>query len=284
MSQHQETAERIEKLVIGVSDKFIEGVEKTQNAILGKINAYIRQLELTKAGAIKPNTANLKLLRSIRFELNEIIINPAYKKKLDSYLKGFDDLKVINDRYFSVLSWSFVPTKFLYKEILNSSIDITKASLLDAGISENVIKPINDILTQNITAGGLITDLESTLRTYIVGDEKRLGRLQRYTTQITRDALNQYSANYTQAITNDLGLRWFYYSAGIKQNTRSYCQARAGKYFTIEQVRDVPENWSGRIPGTNSSNILTYRGGFSCMHNYIPVLEGAVPESYRLDS
>lgn len=281
MSQAQETANKIESLVIGVSDKFIDGVEKTQNAILGKINAYIRQLELTSTGLIKPNTANLKLLRTIKFELNEIIVNPAYRKKLDSYLKGFDDLKVINDKYFAVLSGSFVPTKFLYKEILKSSIEITKNSLLSSGIDENVIKPINDILTQNITSGGLVADMEKTLRTYIVGDEKRLGRLQRYTTQITRDALNQYSANYTQAITNDLGLKWFYYSAGIKQNTRSYCQARAGKYFTIEQVRDVPENWSGRIPGTNSSNILTYRGGYSCMHNYIPVLEDSVPDSYR---
>lgn len=281
MSQAQETANKIESLVIGVSDKFIEGVEKTQNAVLSKINAYIRQLELTKAGAIKPNTANIKLLRTIRFELNDIIVNPAYRKKLDTYLKGFDDLKVINDRYFAVLSGSFVPTKFLYNEILNSSIAITQNSLLEAGISENVIKPINDILTQNITSGSLVSDMEETLRTYIIGDDKRLGRLQRYTTQITRDALNQYSANYTQAITNDLGLRWFYYSAGIKQNTRSYCRARAGKYFTIDEVKDVPQNWSGRIPGTNSGNILTYRGGYGCIHSYIPVLEGAVPDQFK---
>lgn len=281
MSQAQQTASKIEALVTGVSDKFIEGVEKTQNAVLGKINAYVRKLELTSTGAIKANTANIKLLRTIRFELNEIIVNPAYRKKLDTYLKGFDDLKVISDQYFAVLSGSFVPTKFLYKEILNSAIDITKNSLLEAGISENVIKPISDILTQNITSGALVTDLEETLRIYIIGDKNRLGRLQRYTTQITRDALNQYNANYTQAITNDLGLRWFYYSAGIKQNTRSYCQARAGKYFTIEQVRNVPDSWSGRIPGTNSSNILTYRGGYSCMHTYIPVLEGSVPEMFK---
>lgn len=277
----QETANKIENLVLSVSGKFIEGVEKTQNRVLGRLNSLIRDLELTKSGTIKSNTTNLKLLRTIKFELSGIIIDPAYRKKLDNYLKGFSDLKKIDDRYFSVLSTAFTPQRNLYKEILTSSIELTQNSLLEAGISQNVIDPVKDILTQNITSGALIGDLEDTLRTHIVGNEKRLGSLQRYTTQITRDALNQYSSNYTQAITNDLGLTWFYYSAGIKQNTRSYCKARAGKYFKLSKVKDVPNSWSGRIPGTNSSNILTYRGGFGCMHQYLPVLEESVPEKFR---
>ena len=277
----QEATSKIEDLVLGTSAKFIEGIEKTQNAILGKINSYVRQLELTTTGTIRANTSNLKLLRSIKQELSAIIVNTAYRKKLDDYMKGFDGLKGINDKYFSVLASSFLPTKYLYKEILNNAITVTQTSLLEAGISENVIKPINDILNQNITTGGLITDLEKTLRTYIVGDVKRLGSLQRYVTQISRDALNQYSANYTQAISNDLGLEWYYYSAGRKENTRSYCEVRAGKYYKLSQIKDVPENWSGRIPGTNSSNILTYRGGFNCMHQYYPVLEASVPEEFR---
>lgn len=281
MPSPQESASKVEELVIKVSDRFIEGIEKTQNAILGKLNAKIRELELNQNGTIKTNTANLKLLRSIRGDLNAIIVNPAYRKKLEDYLKAFGDLKTINDRYFQTLAAAFVPNKFLYKEILNSSIEITKNSLLEAGISENVIKPINDILTQNITSGALVTDLEDIVRTYVKGDAKRLGRLQRYTTQITRDALNQYSANYTQAISSDLGLKWFYYSGGIKQNTRSYCKSRAGKYFSLEQIQDVPEEWPGRIPGTNSSNILTYRGGYNCLHQFYPVLEDAVPEEFR---
>lgn len=277
----QQATEKIEDVVINSSDKFIEGVEKTQTAILGKLNSKIRGLELYKDGTIKPNTANLKLLRSIKSDLTETIVNPAYRKKLSEYIKSFETLKGINDTYFAVMVASFTPTKALYSEILKSAIEVTENSLLDAGISANVITPINDILTQNITTGALITDLEKTLKLYIVGDEKRLGVLKRYVTQITRDALNQYSANYTQAISFDLDLKWYYYSAGKKTNTRSYCASREGKYFSIEQIKNVPENWSGRIPGTNSSNILTYRGGFNCMHQYYPVLEESVPDEFR---
>ncbi len=264
-----------------MSDGFIEGIEKTQTAILGKLNSYIRQLELTPQGTIKTNTANLRILRTIKSDLADIIVNPAYRKKLDTYLGGFEGLKGLNDRYFAVLTPSFVPNKFLYKEILTASTEATQASLLEAGISQNVINPIKDILNQNITSGALIKDLEETLRLYIVGDGKRLGSLQRYVTQITRDALNQYTANYTQAISNDLELDWYYYSTGIKTNTRSYCEARAGKYFKLSEIKNVPENWKGRIPGTNSSNILTYRGGFNCLHQYIPVLEESVPDRFK---
>lgn len=277
----EETGSKIESTVLAFSDKFIEGVDKTQNAILGRINSNIRGLELTPNKTIKTTTANLKLLRTIKSDLNEIIVNTAYRKKLDEYLKGFTTLKNINDRYFTTLVSAFVPGRRVYQEILTSAIEITQNSLLESGITEFVIKPIEDILTQNITSGALIGDMEETLRTYIVGDEKRLGSLQRYVTQITRDALNQYSANYTQSISNDLGLKWYYYTGGVKQNTREYCAVRAGKYFTIEEVKKVPQSWSGRIPGTNSSNILTYRGGYGCIHNYIPVLEDSVPDKFK---
>lgn len=277
----QETASKIEGTVVKLSNNFIENVGKTEKNILGKVNSYIRQLELTSTGNIKTNTANIKLLRTIRSDLNSIIINDAYKKKVQTYMKGFDDLKNTNDAYFTSIIGSFTGNKNVYKEILNGAKQITVDSLLEAGISENVIKPINDILTQNITSGALLEDLEDILSIYIKGDDKRLGNLQRYVTQITRDALNQYSANYTQAISKDLGLTWFYYSGGIKQNTRSYCKTRAGKYFSLKEVQDIPKQWSGRIPGTNSSNILTFRGGYNCSHLYIPVLEESVPEQYK---
>lgn len=273
-------AKRIEEIVINYSSKFIDQVKSSETAILGKINGYVRKLELRTDGTIKTNTANIKVLRSMKADINNVVVSDAYRRKLESYIKGFDDLKDNSDKYFTQFTL-FAPNKNLYKQILNDSIEITKNSLLNAGISANVTEPIESILMQNISSGALIGDLEDELRLYIKGDTKRLGSLERYVTQITRDALNQYSANYTSAISSDLGLDWYYYTGGTKTNTRSYCQTRAGKYFKKSEVQNVPESWSGRIPGTNSSNILIYRGGYNCMHQYIPVMEESVPKQYR---
>ena len=121
--------------------------------------------------------------------------------------------------------------------------------------------------------------MENDLRLHILGDNKRLGGLERYTSQITRDALNQFSRNYNQAISVDLGMQWYYYSGTVIEDTRSYCQQRAGKYFHKNEVEQVPAEWSGRISGTNSSNIFINAGGFNCRHLWMPVLINVVPDS-----
>ena len=136
------------------------------------------------------------------------------------------------------------------------------------------------LLEQGITTGIAFDDLEEAVRLDIVGNDERLGRFERYTKQITRDALNQFSRNYVSSVSSEYGMEWYYYDGSIIDDTRSYCRKRAGKYFHKKEVEDsASEQWSGKIPGTTKTSIFIYAGGFSCRHAYIPVLINVVPKS-----
>ena len=271
---------RTTRKIIEITEKavkeFAKGVAVTQRSILRKVNGLIRQLEL-QGEAIKPNQANVRLLRKIKAELSSLVVNSAYKNRVEKFTRNFDRIKSETDKFYNN-NPGFNPNKPLYKEIISSNIALTKTSLLQSGIEQNVINPMLKILEQGITSGMEIGEMEETLRTVIVGDSKRLGGLERYVSQITRDSLNQFSANYNTSISATTGLEWYYYSGSIIDDTRDYCRERAGKYFHKKEVEDVPSQWSGRIPGTNSSTVFTYRGGYNCRHLYLPVLIDVVPK------
>jgi hypothetical protein len=275
-----DTGEKIAKIVEAASDGFVAGTKSTERSVYNSILAIVKDLSLYPNGTIKPTQANIKILRNVRNSMESIILTKAYRSKVDSYLGTFDDLKGINDTYFAAIATAFKASTPIYEEVLAQSISLTKKSLLDSGINQFVIDPVEKLLTQNITGGGMYNDLVEQLRTVILGDAERLGGLSRYASQITRDALNQYSRNYQQAITLDLGFEWFFYSGQLVADSRSYCIEREGKYYHKNEVMDSASGtWSGKIPGTNSSSIFTYCGGFSCQHNYLPVYLEQVPEN-----
>lgn len=274
-----DTGERIALIAESASNGFSKGVASTQRDVYNKLLAIVKQLDLNADGTIKTTQANIKILRQVRSSIESIILTDAYRKRVNDYLGAFDDLKGVNDAYFSVLSTAFKPNKLLYEEVLSQSINNTKKSLLESGINQFVIDPIDKLLTQNITSGGFFSDLVDQMRIAILGDKERLGGLERYASQITRDSLNQYSRNYQQSITSDLGFEWFYYSGQGLRDSRSYCVERKGKFFHEKEVENSASlQWAGKIPGTNSSSIFTYCGGFNCVDNYLPVLLSQVPK------
>lgn len=263
--------------------RFNENVNTRQNSMWRIIFRTIKNLETDQSGNILANKDNLKILRTLRGDLKNVVISKQYKKNVSKYLNSFDELKGINDKYYkAIASGGYTANKHVYKEVLNSSIQATSNSLLESGITESVIKPIESVLTQNVTTGGNFQDLTDVLRKEILGDASGAGKLERYTKQITTDALNQFSANYNQTIATDLDLSFYYYNGGLKETSRQYCKdmVNDGRYFHKKEVEDsASREWAGKIPGTNASNIITYRGGYNCGHQWLAVDTSVVPKS-----
>lgn len=279
----ESTFKKINKTITLFNNRFLEGVTTRQNGMWRLILGTIKKLETDAAGNILSNTANLKLLRTLRGDIKNIVLTKTYKAEVATYLKSFSELKAINDTYYqAIASGTYTANKFVYNEVLNYTAEATANSLLDAGIMENVVKPIETVLTQNITTGGTFTDLTEVLQREVLGDPQTAGKLSRYTKQITTDALNQFNANYNQTVSQDLSLEFYYYSGAVKETTRPYCRERAGNYYHKREVEEsAAEQWPGKIPGTNASNILTYRGGYNCGHQWLAVDALAVPKSVR---
>lgn len=270
----------IEGLIESGATKFDKRTITAQANMWSFMLQSIKKLELGPQGAILSNRKNLKLLRNIEGELNRKINTKGYKQGLKTFLGTFPTIKSAADKYFSDVP-GFNPLQQVLTTNLSLSIEATKNSLAQAGISENVIKPIENLLKQNITGGGSFKDMTEALRTTIIGDERIQGKLQSYSGQITKDALNQFNANNTLASANGLNLEFYIYQGAIQSNSREYCKRRIfeGGWFHIKEIeKTASESWSGKIPGTNASNILINRGGFNCNHQYIPVSIDAVPK------
>ena len=272
--------QQFDQLSKQASERFLSGIKQSNTHLYRRVIAIIKDLNITSDGRIKTTKANLsKLLRSQQ-ELEKAILTDTYQARTAQFLASFASIKKLADLYLLGLI-SFDVNKPLYQFIVEDSIRLTQNSLLSSGISQGVSKPIYQLLQQNVTSGGFFDELVESLRIQIQGNESRLGVLERYSKQITADALNQFNANYTQAFTKDLKLDWFLYRGGIRSTTRDYCRRRANKYWHRSEIeKSTSRSWNGKATGTNSNTIFVKRGGYGCRHQYIPVLDNAVPKRY----
>lgn len=296
MSKIEDNIDLVNDKIESDVSRFIEGVDKSQKGIFNRLLAIVKGVETDDQGNIKQTVKNLKLLAKVRKTIENEIITDAYINRVDILTNQFPAIAELNNGYFETLTASFNPNRELFKEVIKNSINVTRTSLLDSGIAENVINPIVNIVDNSVTNGSSFGDMVDELRLIIKGDEERLGQLMRYSKQITSDALNQFNASYNETIAKDLDLEWYFYSGGKRRTSRPFCKKYAGRYFHKKEVEDFGRRkdidgsnlcggstktnlCTGRIPGTNPSSIWRLRGGFQCKHIYKGTLIDSIPKS-----
>lgn len=300
MAKYEDILKRIDKSIRDFS-KSIPGIQKD---VLENILEELKKLDL-RNGRIKPTVANIRLIGRIKNKLRGLILTDEYVESVKEFVKSFNDVTKLQNEYWKSIEKSFKP-KTLLKEIRNQSIQDTVQKLTEAGIGVNIENQISDILRTNVTSGGSYRSLESQLRESLTDTDKSDGSLVKYTKQITTDSINQYSAQYTQTVSSDLGFEWFAYAGSDVKNTRPWCDAMSDiRYFHISQVpsllkaegltyenkktgkrEQVPIYQKtglphGMIEGTNAGNLFIRRGGFNCGHQIRPVSESLVPKDIK---
>lgn len=286
---------------------FVEKIPGAQMDMLSAIDEELSRLDLSN-GRIKPTVANLKVITSIKNKLLRVILTDEYKAQVKQFVQAFRDITTLHNQYWRTIEKKFKPSSLL-KQIKQIAISDTINKLTDAGISANVVEPVSDILTQNITQGGSMKDLKAIL-TENLTTTKTPGTLQRYATQITTDSINQYSRNYTQIVTSDLGLEWFGYRNSLIKTSRPFCISMVERrYFHVSEIpkllkaeglyyfnratqkrEKVPLNKRTGLPDgmyetTTVANFMTLLGGYNCGHQAGPVSEllvkGQAPDIYN---
>lgn len=282
-------------------EKFNKVIPKIQKDIFADIQDELKRLD-TSNGKIKTTVANLKIVTSIKNKLLRLILTPEYKKEVKDFIQAFNDVTKLQNQYWQSVEKEFKP-RALLQEIKTQAISDTVKSLTASGIGATIQEQISGILRTNITTGGSYSDLNDQLRESLV-NTKTDGVLLKYTKQITTDAINQYSAQYTQTVSNDLGFEWFAYQGSDIKTTRPFCDAMTDfRYFHITEIPDllaakdlyymkdgkktkVPiyEKTGlphGMIPGTNPANFQINRGGYNCGHQIRPVSAALVPADIK---
>jgi hypothetical protein len=278
-------------------DKFNTSIPAIQQQVFDEIVNISKDLE-TDGKNIKTSVKNLKLLARIKTKIEKIIYSKEYEQKLKEYLKAYNTISKLQNEYFKEIDSKYQP-KAITAEIKAQSVQSTIESLGRAGIANNVSEKIINNIRNNITSGASFTQFNKSLRELVLDTDSGKGLLVRYTKQISTDAINQYSANYTQVATADLDLEWYQYTGTLIETSRCFCEALVKKRYIhkselpkivkgeFKEFEDMDcelnENTGlpqGMIAGTTASNFAVYRGGYNCGHQLIAVSSASVPKSY----
>ena len=268
--------------------KFIDGLPDIQKRIYEKLLLLLKDLDLYSDGSIKNNLANIQKIGKLKSELEKIILDKPYLKSVGTLLGSYEIIQEIQNEYFSTITTDFTPKK-VFDVVKDQAIDQTAEGLTESGINANVIDPIKAILKTNITSGGSYADLAQQLRDEIIGNDEVDGKLLSYARTYATTAVNEYSAQYTKIVTDDLGMEWFRYVGSLRKTSRPFCIALVEKDYV--HVSEIPEIVKGHIDGkdvslaglkdgTDANNFQVYRGGWNCNHQLSPVDKSRVPEKY----
>lgn len=305
MPQFSDILKRIDEAVA----KFQKVIPGIQKAIFADIQEELKRLDTTN-GKIKTTVSNIRVIVSIKNKLLRLILTPEYRKEVRDFATAFNDVTKLQNQYWQSVESTFNPRPLL-REIKQQAILDTVQKLTASGIGSTIQEQITNILRTNITTGGSYSALNEQLREALI-NTKTDGLLLKYTKQITTDSINQYSAQYTQTVSNDLGFEFFSYQGSEIMTSRPFCQAMVehNRYFHISQVPNLLKGLDaqgnkleykdnktdetkkvelysrtglphGFIPGTNVSNFFVNRAGFNCGHQARPVSEIIVPLNVR---
>jgi hypothetical protein len=300
MAKADDLIEDILSLIETRIDAFNGKMPDLQQQIYAVVLDLASELE-TSNGRIKPSVKNIKTIAKIKSELNKVIFTKEYTEELDELIATYEQVTRLQNQYFTATVGRFTVPAVL-KEVQNLAQESVVDSLGEDAIGTNFVSPIRDILVKNVTTGGSRAEFIEQARDFILGQEGTDGRLVKYTKQIVTDSLNQYSANYSQIVSDDLGLEWYQYVGSNKETTRAFCKALTaaangclpyihksqleeivsgdicGEQVTIYDKTGLPY---GMIPGTNSANFIINRGGYNCNHQLRAISSALVPKSLR---
>ena len=259
-------------------DEFEGVLPLLQKRLVIQLKRALTALKLTSEGLIKPTTENIQLIQTIMDDLRGGLITRQYIKALDKYLATFNPILELNNKYFGLLVVNYIPSKTRFAELSKQVIDLTKFTMGQSGVWNNVMNDIQTLLTSNAASGGSYSDMLRTLTSQVRGTPQVNGYVEKYAKQLVTDSVMQYNRQMQSTIAADLKLEWYYYQGTVIKDSRPFCVERHGNYYHQKEVESwVNQKWQGKIQATNENSIFTYAGGYNCRHSIIPVSQTVVP-------
>lgn len=138
------------------------------------------------------------------------------------------------------------------------------------GVYQQADKDEIDELVEVANFGSDKAKIEAINRLHTVYGADKLGNnLRRYANVYMRDSIQQFNAQATMALANELGVDEFQYYGNSIKDTRDFCRKHAGKTYTREEIYNIweSEDWKGKSAG----DPFIVRGGYNCRHHFIPI-------------
>lgn len=271
----------------GVPDTLESAVIRVQRQLYRELLEQTNRFTVT-SGNIDRTTENIAKIEQIVNQIEQNALSGDYIKAITQYAKEYNTQKGLNNKIIGDVE----PEDF-YNKIVSEAQKGAVEALTGEQVAGQVLTPLKDMLLQNVTTGGKLSELIKELKYFAEGTEQFDGKLLKYVKSIARDAFATSDRAYTEAVAVDYGFKYYKYKGGLIKDTRCFCFERVNGIYHIGEIRDwgaKPDLWNcgnkkikggGRRQGTNSSTIFSYLGGYNCIHSLIPVSTVDVPEDVK---
>lgn len=249
-------------------DAFIDVVNKQNESLFNAVLKLLDKLE-KDGDAIVVSAKNAAVIEQVNELLKKTLFEGEYLEGLKSFVGSFKGQAEMINEIFSE-QFDFVE-KDIYTNLLKNSQRATLQFLDEDAIGKAVFEPLQNNLLTNIYSGGKYSDMVKSLKEYILGNDELDPKLTSYVKRYARDSMAIFDNTYTQLIAQDVQIELWEYSGGTVKDTREFCLQRHGNVYTTEEIRGwASKEWQGKNPTTDENTIFSYRGGYSCMHSFIP--------------
>jgi hypothetical protein len=274
----EQLAQQLEDKSLAAINRLNKVVISAQNDAYGDVIVIVKKLSLDKEGYILQNAENRAIIREANRAFAKAIDKSGYVEGLNQFTVTFQVIDDLNAGYFADFA-GFNPNRTFMKALQKQAISDIESLLLNEGLQAQIKIPLSQVLTQNVNTGGSFQGMLKQVQDFIKGTDTDDGKLLRYSKQITKDLLFNYSRSYQQSVASDLALEFYYYIGGVIKTSRDWCREKAGNYFHQKEVESwANQDWAGKNPSTTKSSIFIFAGGYGCLHQILPVSIAIVPK------
>lgn len=251
-----------------IPDKFIDVVDKQNEGLFKEVLKLLDSLEV-EDGVILTTEKNIAIATQVADLLKKTLFESDYLEGLKEFVGSFADQADLIDEVFS-LQFEF-SEKSIYKSLLEQSQRSTLEFLDDDAIGKAVFEPLQKNILTNIYSGGKYSDMVSSIKDFILGNDELDPKLTSYVKRYARDSMAIFDNAYTQLLAQDIDIELWEYIGGRLKDSREFCLERVDRVYTKEEIESwASEDWQGKNPATDAATIFAYRGGYNCIHSFIP--------------
>jgi len=283
--------ERIDRLE-SVPEKLITVIDRQEEKLFKQILKDLDGLKIVD-GKIEASKDNLAKINSILENLKRTLFGSDYLNAIKEFAGEIGSQAKLNNKILEQTIGTFEDSEMLKATVERSQMNALL--LLDEGaVTNTLLQPIAQILTNSIVSNVSFQQAVATLRENMVGEKSLLGR---YSKTIIKDAFSISDRQYNQLISKENGIEFYRYDGGKLKTTRYFCCVRSNKIYHYKEISSwgsKPSLWNkgdatgcdklnggGMNPDTNSSTIFSYLGGYNCQHILVPMDTQYVPQSVK---
>lgn len=268
-----EFVDRKDKIIDVAESTFLKSIPEIQDKLARRLQTWLSTLDI-KNGKLDQNQALIDKIADLERVINEEMRALGYGREIQDYLSNFDQIDKLNqDLHLDFNDIRVTPAQI--NPIRNRMVEETVDVMAGNGLNVNLKQPVKDLVRKNIVFGSTLSDTEESLRTLMRGDAEKLGKLERYAIQISRDSIQQYDGAVNNQIRETFDMPNITYVGSLIKDSRIQCQRWIGMgVIPVNELQQEIDfafaSGSGMIPGTNPSNFTVFRGGYNCRHEAIP--------------